>query len=31
MDYYCAISDRSINLKYKSRHNKTKRHYFMES
>ena len=31
MDYYCAICDRSINLKSKNRHNKTKRHYFMEN
>ena len=31
MYFYCAICDRSIHLKYKNRHNKTKRYYFMEN
>ena len=31
MDYYCAISDRSINYKHRNKHNKTKRHYFMKN
>ena len=31
MDYFCAICDKSINLKSKNRHNKTKRHYFMKN
>ena len=31
MDYYCNICDKSKNLKSKSKHNKSKRHYFMKN
>ena len=31
MDYYCAICDRSINYKHRNKHDKTKRHYFMNN
>ena len=29
MDFYCAIGDRSISDKYRNKHDKTKRHYFI--
>ena len=31
MDYYCNICDKTINLKSKNRHNKTKGHYFTKN
>ena len=31
MDYYCAICDRSISDKYRNKHDKTERHYFMKN
>ena len=30
MDYYCNICDKTINHKSKSRHKKTKGHYFIK-
>ena len=31
MSYYFNICDKTINHKFKNRHNKTKRHYFMKN
>ena len=31
MEYYCKISDKSVNHKSRKKHNKLKRHYFMKN